>query len=141
MFIYNNNSLLNVRFGSLLGLRGLLYIHIGRKLYLRKPRDLSPRLLELTYKAPIRRLQVTYSASTTLLFDLLGNHCCRNKPTDALVSQTLLYYYRVIRGRLLLAPPPSITISFVTRNWFSTFWLISHWVTALRPFCVESSVL
>jgi len=38
------------------------YIHIGRKLYLRKPCNLSPRLLGLAYKAPIRRLQVTSSA-------------------------------------------------------------------------------
>src|ERR1700727_2699899 len=90
------------------------------------------------WDSPTRRLRVTCGASTTLLFDLLGNHCCRNKPTDALVLQTLLYYYR---GRPLLAPPPSIAISFATRNWFSTFWLISHWVTALGPFCVESSVL
>ena len=60
---------------------------------------------------------------------------------DALVSQTLLYYYRVIRGRPLLAPPPSITISFTTRNQFSIFQLISHQVTALRPFYIESSVL
>ena len=33
---------------------------------------------------------------------------------DALVLYTLLYYYRVIRGHLLLAPLPSITISFIT---------------------------
>jgi len=90
------------------------YIYIGRKLYLRKPRNLSLRLLGLAYKAPARRLRVTYSASTTLLFNLLRNHCCRNKPMDALVSQTLLYYYRVIKGRPLLAPPPFITISFIT---------------------------
>ena len=80
------------------------------KTLLRKPRDLSPHLLGLAYKAPTSYLQ----CSTTLLFNLLGNHCCRNKPTDALVSQTLLYYCRVIRGRLLLAPLPSITISFTT---------------------------
>ena len=90
------------------------YIYIGRKLYLRKPHNLSPRLLGLAYKAPARRLRVTYSAPTTLLFDLLRNYYCRNKPTDALVSHTLLYYYRVIRGRPLLAPPPSITISIIT---------------------------
>src|SRR6266403_1930494 len=114
---------------------------MGRKLYLIKPYNLSPYLLGLAYRAPTRRLRVTYSAPTTLLFNLLRNHYCYNKPTDALVSQTLLYYCRVIRGRPLLAPSPSIAISFATRNWFSTFWLISHWVTALRPFCVESSVL
>ena len=79
---------------------------MGRKLYLRKPYNPSPYLLGLAYKAPIRRLRVTYSASTTLLFNLLRNHYCYNKPTDALVLYTLLYYYRVIRGRLLLAPPP-----------------------------------
>ena len=58
-FIYynnNNNSLLNVRFGSLLGPRGLLLIYIGRKLYLRKPYNLSSRPLGLTYKAPTGRL-------------------------------------------------------------------------------------
>ena len=58
------------------------YLHVGRKLYLRKPRDLSPRLLELAYLVP-----TSYQwYSSTLLFDLFGNHCCRNKPTDALVS-------------------------------------------------------
>ena len=93
----------------------------GEKLYLRKPRDPSPRLLGLACKAPVWRLRVTYSAPTTLLFDLLGNHYYRNKPTDALVLQTLLYYYRVIRGRPLLSPLPSIAISFATRNWFSIF--------------------
>ena len=50
----NNNSLLNVRFGSLLDPRGLLliyiYIYMGRKLYLKKPRDLSLYLLGLAYK-------------------------------------------------------------------------------------------
>ena len=114
---------------------------MGRKLYLRKPYNPSPRLLGLAYKAPARRLRVTCGAPTTLLFDLLGNYCCCNKPTDALVLQTLLYYYRVIRGRLLLAPLPFIAISFATQNWFSIFWLISHWVTALRPFYIKSSVL
>ena len=109
----------------------------GEKTLLRKPCDLSPRLLGLAYKAPTSHLW----CSTTLLFDLFGNHCCRNKPTDALVSQTLLYYCRVIRGRLLLAPLSSITIFFVTRNWSSTFQLISHQVTALRPFYIKSSVL
>ena len=90
------------------------YVHVGRKLHLRKPRDPSPRLLGLAYEAPARRLRVTCGVPTTLLFGLLRNHCCRNKPTDALVSQTLLYYYRVIRGHPLLAPLPSITISFIT---------------------------
>ena len=58
---YNNNSLLNIRFGSLLSLRGLLLIYIRRKLYLTKPRNLSSRLLGLAYLAPIKRLRVTYS--------------------------------------------------------------------------------
>ena len=94
---------------------------MGRKLYLRKPRDPSPCLLKLAYKAPARRLQVTYGTPTTLLFNLFGNYCCCNKFINALVSQILLYYYRVIRGRPLLAPPLSITISFATQNWFSIF--------------------
>ena len=81
-----------------------LYIYMGRKLYLRKPYNPSSRLLGLAYRAPIRRLRVTSSAPTTLLFNLLRNYYCRNKPTDALVLQPLLYYYRVIRGRPLLAP-------------------------------------
>ena len=72
---------------------------------------------------------------------LLGNHCCCNKPIDMLISQTLLYYYRVIRERPLLAPLLFIAISFTTWNWFSIFWLISQWVTALRPFYIKSSVL
>ena len=117
------------------------YIYIERKLYLRKPYNLSPRLLGLAYKAPARRLRVTYGAPTTLLFNLLRNYYCRNKPTDALVSQTLLYYYRVIRGHPLLAPLPSIAISFATQNQFSIFQLISHQVTALRPFYNKSSIL
>src|SRR6266702_6743295 len=37
-----------------------------------------------TYLAPAGHLWY----STSLLFGHLGNHCCRNKPTDALVSQT-----------------------------------------------------
>ena len=31
------------------------YIHVGRKLYLRKPRDLSPRLLGLALESNIAR--------------------------------------------------------------------------------------
>jgi hypothetical protein len=108
-----------------------------KKLDLRKPRDLSLYLLGLAYLAPINHQWY----STTLLFNLFGNYCCCNKLIDTLVLQTLLYYYRVIRGHLLLTPLPFITISFITWNWFSIFWLISYWVTALRPFCVESSVL
>ena len=37
------------------------------------------------YLTPTRRLQVTYSAPTTLLFNLFRNHYYRNKPIDALV--------------------------------------------------------
>src|SRR6266550_8774397 len=77
---------------------------------------LSPRLLGLVYRAPARRLRVTCGAPTTLLFDLFRNHCCRNKPTDALVSQTLLYYCRVIRGRLLLAPYPLLPFPLQPRT-------------------------
>jgi len=47
------------------------YLHIGRKLYLRKPRNLSPRLLELTYLAPIRRLQVAYSTLLSYFLSFL----------------------------------------------------------------------
>ena len=57
-----------------------LYIY-REKTLLRKPRDPSPRLLGLAYKAPISYLW----CSTTLLFNLLRNYCCRNKPMDALV--------------------------------------------------------
>src|SRR6266576_4753086 len=39
----------------------------------------------------------------------------------------LLYYCKVIRGHPLPALLPSIAISFATRNWSSTLWLISHW--------------
>ena len=60
----------------------------GEKTLLRKSRNLSPCLLGLAYKAPIRRLRVTYSTYTTLLFNLLRNHYCCNKPIDALVLQT-----------------------------------------------------
>ena len=46
-------------------------IYMGRKLYLKKPHNPSPRLLGLACKAPVRHLQVTYNTSTTLHFDLL----------------------------------------------------------------------
>ena len=68
----NNNSLLNVRFGSLLGLYGLLLIYMGRKLYLRKPYNPSPHLLELTYKAPTGRLRVTCGALLPYFLTSLG---------------------------------------------------------------------
>jgi len=48
------------------------YIHVGRKLYIRKPRDPSPYLLELAYIAPTRRLQVTYSALLPYFLTSLG---------------------------------------------------------------------
>ena len=60
-------------------------IYIGRKLYLRKPCDLSPCLLGLAYKAPIKCLRVTCGTPATLYFDFFGNYCCCNKPTDALI--------------------------------------------------------
>jgi hypothetical protein len=66
-------------------MRTTSYIYIGRKLYLRKPYNLSPRLLGLACEAPTRRLRVTYGALTTLLFNLLRNRYYRNKPMDALV--------------------------------------------------------
>ena len=52
----NNNLLLNIRLGSLLGPRGLLYIYIGKKLYLKKPYNPSLCLLGLAYKVPIKYL-------------------------------------------------------------------------------------
>ena len=113
------------------------YIYIGRKLCLRKPYNPSPRLQGLAYRSPASCLQ----CSSTLLFNLLRNYYCRNKPTDALVLYTLLYHYRAIRGRLLLAPLPSISISFAIWNWSSIFWPISHQVAAFRPFYIKSSVL
>jgi hypothetical protein len=48
------------------------YIYVGRKLYLRKPRNLSPYLLGLAYKAPARRLQVTYGTLLPYFLTFLG---------------------------------------------------------------------
>jgi len=45
---------------------------MGRKLYLRKPYNPSPRLLGLAYKAPARRLRVTYSALLPYFLTSLG---------------------------------------------------------------------
>ena len=45
---------------------------MGRKLYLRKPYNLSPYLLGLAYRAPIRRLQVTYSTLLPYFLTSLG---------------------------------------------------------------------
>ena len=47
----------------------------------------------------------------------------------------------LLGGAHYLPPPPFITISFAIQNWFSIFQLISHWVTALRPFYIKSSIL
>jgi hypothetical protein len=55
------------------------YIYIGRKLYLRKPRNLSPRLLGLAYRAPTRRLRVTYGT-------LLPYFLTSLRTTTALIS-------------------------------------------------------
>ena len=115
--------MLNVRFGSLLGPRGLLLIYMwGENSSRENPVIHLPafgtRLLGACL-APAGHLW--YSIS--LLFGHFGNHCCRNKPTDALVSQTPLYYCRVIRGYLLLAPLPFTAISFATRNWFKSIYI------------------
>ena len=69
-----------------------LFIYREKTLFkkIRKPYNLSPYLLGLAYKAPTRRLQVTCSAPTTLLFNLFRNYYCYNKPINALVSQTIL---------------------------------------------------
>jgi hypothetical protein len=120
--------LLNVRFGSLLG---PLYLHVGRKLNLRKlnlrkPRDPSPCLLGLAYLAPASHRW--YSAA--LLFDLLGNHCCRNKPTDALVSHTLLYYCRVIRvtyNKRVLISPNNLCLYFI-------YYIIMENIYLVKPY-------
>src|SRR6266702_8965592 len=79
-------SLLNVRFGSLLGPRGLLLIYMwGENFDRENPMIHLPafgtRLLGACL-APMGRLWY----STSLLLGRLGNHCCRNKPMDALVS-------------------------------------------------------
>ena len=39
---------------------------------MRKPRDLSPRLLGLAYEAPARRLRVTYGALLPYFLTFLG---------------------------------------------------------------------
>ena len=86
--------MLNVRFGSLLGLRGLLLIYTcGEKTLFEKPRNPSPRLLGLACGAPARRLRVTSGAPTTLLFDLLRNYYCRNKPYKIYILKVRLKKY------------------------------------------------
>ena len=117
------------------------YIYMGRKLYLRKPRNLSPRLLGLAYRAPTRRLRVAYGALLPYFLIFLGTTTAVISLRTRQYRKLLLYYYRVIRGRLLLALLPSISISFIIQNQFSIFQLISYQVTALRPFYIKSSIL
>jgi hypothetical protein len=107
-------SLLNVRYRSLLGPRGLLLIYMwGENSNRENPIIHLPafrtRLLS-TCLVPIGYLWY----STSLLFGYLGNYCCCNNPMDTLVLQTSLYHCRVIRGCLLLTPLPSSAISFAT---------------------------
>ena len=45
---------------------------MGRKLYIRKPRNLSPCLLGLAYLAPTGRLRVAYSALLPYFLTSLG---------------------------------------------------------------------
>jgi hypothetical protein len=120
-FIYYYYSLLNVQYGFLLGLCGLLLIYMwGENFNKENPVIHLPafgtRLLGACL-APAGRLWY----STSLLFSHFGNHYYCNNPTDALVSRTSLYHYKVIRGCLLFTPLPSFAISFVTQNWFSIF--------------------
>ena len=72
LFFINNYLLLNVRFGSLLGLCRLLLIYIWGENSKRKPRNPTPCLLGLAYLAPKRRLQVTYSALLPYFLTSLG---------------------------------------------------------------------
>src|SRR6266700_313695 len=79
-------NMLNVRYGSLLGPRGLLLIYMwGENSDRENPVIHLPafgtRLLGACL-APAGHLWY----STSLLFGYLRNHCCHNKPTDALVS-------------------------------------------------------
>ena len=76
------------------------------------------------------------NGSGTILRDLFSLVLVSNP-----VTSTLGHLFLVIKGRLVLAPLPFITISFITRNWSSIFQLISYWVTTLRPFYIKSSVL
>jgi hypothetical protein len=64
--------LLNVRFGSLLGPRGLLLIYIWGENSKRKPCNLSPCLLGLAYLTLKRRLRVTYSTLLPYFLTFLG---------------------------------------------------------------------
>ena len=93
------------------------------------------------WDSPTWRLRVACGALLPYFLTSLGT-------TTAVISlqtrqyyKLLLYYYRVIMGRLLLTPLPSITISSITQNQFSIFQLISYQVTTLRPFYINSSVL
>ena len=103
---YYYYSLLNVRYRSLLGLRGLLLIYIWGENSVKGNSIRENPVIHL----PVSRTRLlgAYLAlagllwhSTSLLFGHLGNHCCCNKRTDALVSRTSLYHCRVIRGHLL----------------------------------------
>ena len=81
-------SLLNVRFGSLLGPRGLLLIYMwGENSNRENPVNCLPAFGTCLLGACLALVShLWYSIS--LIFGHLGNHCCRNKPTDALVSRT-----------------------------------------------------
>src|SRR6266704_1953799 len=100
-FNYIYYSLLNVRYGSLLGPRGLLLMYMwGENSDRENPVIHLPafgtRLLGACL-APAGRLWY----STSLLFGHLGNHCCRNKPTDALVSFIIIigpYSFYIKKG-------------------------------------------
>src|SRR6266481_5040227 len=84
-YYYYYYSLLNVRYGSLLGPRGLLLIYMWG--------ENSDRENPVIHLPAFRtRLLGTWGSPVVLcilnFFGHLGNHCCRNKPTDALVSYT-----------------------------------------------------
>jgi hypothetical protein len=111
---YYYYSLLNVQYESLLGPRGLLLIYMWGE----NSNKENPVIHLPTFGTRLLGACLTPTGclwySTSLLFGHFGNYCCRNNPTDVLVSRTLLYHYRVIRGCLLLAPLSSSAISFAT---------------------------
>src|SRR5438105_15905237 len=93
ILIYSNNpfkyiiiySLLNVRFGSLLGPRGLLLIYMwGENSIRENPVNRLPAFRTCQLSACLVPTGYLWY-STSLYFDYLRNHCCRTKPTDALV--------------------------------------------------------
>src|SRR6266568_4305652 len=105
---YYYYSLLNVRFGSLLGPRGLLLIYMwGENSDRENPMIHLPAFgtcLLGACLAPAGRLWYFIS----LLFGHLRNHCCRNKPTDALVSRTCSTTVESLGGTCCLPRyPPS----------------------------------